>query len=97
MATNGPAMGWAEWLRHDATALAGLLRSGQLTAGEVVAQAAVGLARETAFRRGAGRAFAAALRFTLPVPRGLALGFSRFAMIGSPGVVVSKKLVIISA
>jgi len=45
MATNGPAMGWAEWLRHDATALAGLVRSGQLTAGEVVAQAAAGVGR----------------------------------------------------
>jgi amidase len=45
MGGRGPAMGWTEWLRHDATALAALVRSGQLTASEVVAQAAAGLAR----------------------------------------------------
>ena len=45
MSGRGPAMGWTEWLRHDATALAALVRSGQLTASEVVAQSAAGLAR----------------------------------------------------
>jgi hypothetical protein len=39
------------------------------------------LACETGFERAAGRAFAAALRFALSVPRGLALGLSRFAMV----------------
>jgi hypothetical protein len=44
-------------------------------------RATTDLARETGFERAAGRAFAAALRFALSVPRGLALGFSRFAMV----------------
>src|SRR6185295_7474977 len=33
------------WQRHDATSLAALVRSGQLTAKEVVAQASAGIAR----------------------------------------------------
>jgi amidase len=45
MANDALAMGWEEWLRHDATSLSGLVRSGQLAAREVVAQAAEGVAR----------------------------------------------------
>jgi Asp-tRNA(Asn)/Glu-tRNA(Gln) amidotransferase A subunit family amidase len=45
MTSNAPAMGWEEWMRHDATSLAGLVRSGQLQASEVVAQAARGVER----------------------------------------------------
>jgi len=40
-----PVLGWDEWARHDATALAGLVRGGQLTAGELAAQAAEGVGR----------------------------------------------------
>ncbi len=39
------AMSWSEWLRHDGTSLAALVRSGQLTAREVVAQAATASSR----------------------------------------------------
>ena len=39
------AMSWAEWLRHDATDLAALVRSGKLAAREVVAQAATASSR----------------------------------------------------
>ena len=42
---GGTVMSWAEWQRHDATSLAALVRSGQLTAKEVVAQASAGIAR----------------------------------------------------
>lgn len=35
-----PVLGWDEWARHDATALAGLVRAGQVTAGELAEQAA---------------------------------------------------------
>ncbi|MBM3630262.1 MAG: amidase, partial [Alphaproteobacteria bacterium] len=45
MTSNAPAMGWEEWMRHDATSLAGLVRSGHLQALEVVAQAARGFER----------------------------------------------------
>jgi amidase len=37
---NVPAMSWSEWMAHDGVSLAGLVRSGQLTAAEVVSQAA---------------------------------------------------------
>ena len=39
------AMGWDEWAGHDATALAALVRSGQLTAAELATQAAAGIAK----------------------------------------------------
>jgi Asp-tRNA(Asn)/Glu-tRNA(Gln) amidotransferase A subunit family amidase len=45
MASNGLAMSWSEWVRHDGVALAALVRSGQLTAREVVGQAAAGIAK----------------------------------------------------
>lgn len=45
MSGNALAMGWDEWMRHDATSLAALVRGGQLTAQEVAAQAAAGVAR----------------------------------------------------
>jgi amidase len=45
MASDAPAMGWEEWLKHDATSLSGLVRSGQIAARDVVAQAAAGVAR----------------------------------------------------
>ncbi len=37
-------MGWDEWVRHDATALAGLVRAGQVTPAELAAQVADGVA-----------------------------------------------------
>jgi amidase len=39
------AMNWDEWAAHDAVALAGLVRSGQVTPRELAAQAAAGVAR----------------------------------------------------
>jgi amidase len=45
MASNQMAMSWTEWMRHDAVALAALVRSGQLEASELLAQAASGLAK----------------------------------------------------
>ncbi len=44
MATARLAMGWAEWAGHDATALAGLVKSGQVMPAELAAQAAAGVA-----------------------------------------------------
>jgi amidase len=41
----GLAMSWDQWYRHDAVALAGLVRSGQLTAKELAAQVAAGVAQ----------------------------------------------------
>ncbi|MEN0075901.1 MAG: amidase, partial [Paracraurococcus sp.] len=38
-------MSWDEWARHDAVALAGLVRQGQVTRGELAAQTAAGIAR----------------------------------------------------
>ncbi len=38
-------MDWAEWIRHDAVSLSGLVRSAQISAREVVAQSAAGVAR----------------------------------------------------
>ena len=38
-------MSWDEWTRHDGTALAARVRSGELTAAELAAQAAAGIAR----------------------------------------------------
>jgi amidase len=38
-------MGWDEWVRHDATSLAGLVRSGQVTRAELAAQVAAGIAK----------------------------------------------------
>lgn len=46
MATErGPAMSWAEWGKHDATALADLVRRKQVTAKELAAQAAAAVER----------------------------------------------------
>jgi amidase len=45
MSANALAMSWEEWVRHDATSLAALVRGGQLAAREVTAQAAAGVAR----------------------------------------------------
>ncbi|WP_419899452.1 amidase [Roseomonas sp. USHLN139] len=39
------AMSWEEWASHDATALAGLVRAGQVTPAELAAQAAAGIAK----------------------------------------------------
>ena len=39
------AMGWDEWTAHDAVALAARVRKGELTAAELAAQAAAGIAR----------------------------------------------------
>jgi amidase len=39
------AMGWDEWARHDALALAARVRAGELTPAELAAQAAAGVAR----------------------------------------------------
>ncbi len=39
----GLAMGWGEWAKHDATSLAGLVKSGQVTPREVAAQVAAGV------------------------------------------------------
>ena len=39
------AMGWAEWAKHDATALAGLVKSGQVTPKELATQVAAGVAK----------------------------------------------------
>jgi amidase len=39
------AMSWGEWAAHDATALAGRVRAGELTAAELAQQAAAGIAR----------------------------------------------------
>lgn len=39
------AMNWDEWSRHDAVGLAALVRSGQVTAHELAAQAAAGIAQ----------------------------------------------------
>lgn len=39
------AMTWAEWVAHDAVALAGRLRAGDVSAAELAAQAAAGVAR----------------------------------------------------
>ena len=38
------AMSWDEWARHDAVALAGRVRAGEVTAAELAAQAAAGIA-----------------------------------------------------
>ncbi len=38
-------MGWDEWARHDGTALAARVRSGEVTPAELAAQAAAGVAR----------------------------------------------------
>jgi amidase len=38
-------MSWDEWVRHDATALAGLVRAGQVTAAELAAQARAAVAK----------------------------------------------------
>jgi amidase len=38
-------MSWSEWTRHDAVSLAGLVRSGQLTAAELVAQVVAAVPR----------------------------------------------------
>ncbi len=38
------AMGWAEWARHDGVALAGLVRKGEVSARDLAAQAAAGVA-----------------------------------------------------
>ena len=45
MSANALAMSWEEWVRHDATSLAALVRGGQLAAREVTAQATAGVAR----------------------------------------------------
>jgi amidase len=42
---TGPAMGWDEWAKHDATALAALVRKGELSAKQVAAQVAEGVGR----------------------------------------------------
>ncbi len=42
-----PIMSWDEWARHDAVALAGLVRGGQATPTEPARQAADGVARLT--------------------------------------------------
>jgi amidase len=39
------AMSWDEWARHDAVALAGRVRKGEVTPAELAAQAAAGIAR----------------------------------------------------
>ena len=39
------AMGWDEWVKHDAVALAGRVRQGEVTAAELAAQAAAGVAK----------------------------------------------------
>ncbi len=39
------AMGWDEWAKHDALALADRVRNGDLTPAELAAQAAAGIAR----------------------------------------------------
>jgi amidase len=39
------AMGWDEWARHDAVALAALVRRGQVTPAELATQAAAGIAK----------------------------------------------------
>ena len=41
----GPAMAWAEWARHDGVALAELVRTRQVSAQHVAAQAAEAVAR----------------------------------------------------
>lgn len=41
----GPAMGWDEWAKHDATALAALVRKGEISARQVAAQVAEGVGR----------------------------------------------------
>jgi amidase len=43
--TQTPVMSWAEWAGHDATSLAALVKSGQVTPRELAAQAAAGVAR----------------------------------------------------
>lgn len=43
--SRGPAMGWDEWARHDATALAALVRKGELSPREIAAQVAEGVGR----------------------------------------------------
>jgi amidase len=44
-AETGLAMGWAEWARHDGVALADLVRTRQVSAQQVTAQAAAAVAR----------------------------------------------------
>ena len=39
------AMGWDEWVKHDAVALAGRVRQGEVTAAELAAQAAAAVAK----------------------------------------------------
>jgi amidase len=39
------AMSWDEWVQHDAVALAGRVRQGEVTAAELAAQAAAGIAK----------------------------------------------------
>lgn len=45
MTSKAPAMGWDEWVRHDATSLAALVRAGHLSASEVTRQTAAGVAK----------------------------------------------------
>jgi amidase len=44
-ASRGPAMSWDEWARHDATALAGLVKAGKVTPRELASQAAAAVQR----------------------------------------------------
>jgi amidase len=44
-ADTGLAMGWPDWARHDGVALAELIRTRQVSAQQVAAQAAAAVAR----------------------------------------------------
>ena len=39
------AMGWDEWAKHDAVALANRVRAGEVSAAELAAQVAAGIAK----------------------------------------------------
>jgi amidase len=43
--SRGPAMGWDEWARHDATSLADLVRRGEVSAREIAAQVSAAVER----------------------------------------------------
>jgi hypothetical protein len=51
-----PAMAWDEWAKHDATALAALVRKGEVSAKELADQVAAGVARVDGTLSGVRRA-----------------------------------------
>ncbi len=74
-------LSWDEWARHDATALAGLVRAGAVTPAELAAQVAAGVARLDPRLRAVVELFADTLdnpAIDQPSPQGLLHGVPMF-------------------